>query len=146
MANLNFNKTIIGGRLTADPELKTTPGGNSVTTFSVAVNRKKDKDGNQITDFFNVTAWRQTAEFVCQYFRKASSIMITGRLQTRTWEDNNGSKHYTTEIVADEVFFVDAKSDGQQQPQPQQQSQQYPTYSGTAQSFEDVPNDDDLPF
>jgi len=105
MANFNFNKVILGGRLTADPELKTTPSGVSVTTFTVAVNRRSEK---QPADFFDVTAWRQTAEFVTRYFRKASSICIVGSLQTRSWTDKQGQKRFATEIVADEVFFVDA--------------------------------------
>lgn len=110
MANFNFNKVIIGGRLTADPELKTTPTGISVVSFTVAVNRR---GGDQTADFFNVTAWRQTAEFVCKYFRKASSICIVGSLQTRNWTDKDGNKRYTTEIVADEANFVDAKNESE---------------------------------
>jgi single-strand DNA-binding protein len=104
MANFNFNKVILGGRLTADPELKTTPGGVSVTVFTVAVNRKSAKEA---ADFLNVIAWRQTAEFVTRYFRKASSICVVGSVQSRSWTDKNGVKQFATEIVADEVFFVD---------------------------------------
>ena len=110
MSNFNFNKVILGGRLTADPELKSTPGGLYVTTFSVAVNRR-GKD--QQTDFINVTAWRQTAEFVTRNFRKASGICIVGAIQTRSWTDPQGQKRYATEVVADEVFFVDSKSEAQ---------------------------------
>lgn len=112
MANFNFNKVILGGRMTADPELKTTPSGISVTSFTVAVNRRfGGKDGEQAqADFFNVTAWRATAEFICKFFRKASSICVMGSLQTRSWE-KDGAKHYATEIVADEVYFVDAKGE-----------------------------------
>ena len=103
MANFNFNKVIIGGRLTADPELKTTSSGISVTTFSVAVNRKYQAKNAEDTqaDFFNVTAWRQTAEFVTRYFHNASSICVVGTLQNRSWVDNNNMKQYRTEIVAD---------------------------------------------
>ena len=109
MANFNFNKVILGGRLTADPELKTTPGGVSVTTFTVAVNRNyKSQDEKQTANFFNVIAWRQTAEFITRYFRKASSICLVGSLQSRSWTDQQGQKHFGTEIVADEAFFVDA--------------------------------------
>lgn len=113
MANFNFNKAIIGGRMTADPELKTTPSGVAVTTFTVAVNRRfGGKNGEEAqADFFNVTAWRQTAEFICKYFRKASSICVVGSLQTRTWTDQQGQKRYATEIVADEAYFVDAKNE-----------------------------------
>ena len=104
---------ILGGRLTADPVLKTTPSGIPVTTFTVAVNRRfGGKNGEDAqADFFNVTAWRQTAEFITRYFRKASSICVVGSLQTRTWTDQNGQKHYATEIVADEAYFVDAKNE-----------------------------------
>ena len=113
MANFNFNKVILGGRLTADPELKTTPSGISVTSFTVAVNRRfGGKNGEDAqADFFNVTAWRQTAEFITRYFRKASSICVVGSIQTRTWIDQNGQKRFATEIVADEAYFVDAKSE-----------------------------------
>ena len=112
MANFNLNKVILGGRLTADPELKTTPSGLSVTTFTVAVNRKAAKSGeNPQADFISVTAWRQTAEFITKYFRKASSICIVGSIQTRSWTDQQGQKRFATEIVADEAYFVDAKSE-----------------------------------
>lgn len=113
MANFNLNKVILGGRLTADPVLKTTPSGISVTSFTVAVNRRfGGKNGEDAqADFFNVTAWRQTAEFITRYFRKASSICVVGSIQTRTWMDQNGQKRFATEIVADEAYFVDAKSE-----------------------------------
>jgi single-strand DNA-binding protein len=108
----NFNKIIIAGRLTADPELKQTQGGNTVATFSVAVNRRKSADCEQVADFFNVVAWRNTAEFICKHFRKGRAIIVCGRLQNRSWEDDKGAKRYTTEIVADEVDFADSKNDG----------------------------------
>lgn len=119
MANFNFNKVILGGRLTADPELKTTLSGNSVTSFTVAVNRRfGGKAGEEAqADFLNVTAWRQTAEFITRYFRKASSICIVGSIQTRSWTDQNGQKRFATEIVADEAYFVDAKSENPIAPQ-----------------------------
>jgi single-strand DNA-binding protein len=110
MSNFNFNKVILGGRLTADPELKSTPDGVYVTTFTVAVSRR-GKD--QPADFINVTAWRQTEEFVTRNFRKASGICIVGSIQTRSWTDPQGQKRYATEVVADEVFFVDSKSEAQ---------------------------------
>lgn len=113
MANFNFNKVIIGGRLTADPELKTTPTGISVTSFTIAVNRSfgSGEKKEQQADFFNVTAWRQTAEFITRFFRKSSSIAVMGSLQNRSWVDSQGIKRYATEIVADEAYFVDAKSE-----------------------------------
>ena len=109
MANFNFNKVIIGGRLTSDPELKTTPSGISVTSFTIAVNRRfGSKNGEDAqADFINVTAWRQTAEFVARYFNKGKPILICGQLQTRSWTDQNGQKHYATEVVAEEAAFVE---------------------------------------
>lgn len=137
-ANFNFNKVIIGGRLTADPELKQTQGGHSVVSFSVAVNRRTKPGEEQKSDFFNVTAWRQTADFVSRYFHKGSSICIVGVLQTSTWQDQNGQKHYRTDIVADEVMFVDSKSENQSAPSfiP----------GAITPNFEEIKTDDDLPF
>ena len=113
MANFNFNKVILGGRLTADPELKTTQSGIAVVTFSVAVNRRYTKNAAQQneTDFFNVTAWRQTAEFVSRYFKKGSSICVVGTIQNSKWTDQQGATRYRTDIVADEVMFVDSRSE-----------------------------------
>lgn len=142
MANFNFNKVIMGGRMTADAELKQTQNGTSVTTFSIAVNRRYSKDAQQnIADFFNVTAWRQTAEFVSQYFKKGSSICIVGTLQNRSWTDQQGQKHYATDIIADEVMFVDSKSDNAQNSQPN-----YNLYQQAQPNFEEMKDDDDLPF
>ena len=111
MANFNFNKVILGGRLTADPELKTTQSGVSVTTFPIAVNRKANKDGESVPDFFSVTAWRNTAEFVSRFFRKGSHICVVGSMQARSWTDKNGVKHSGVDVIADEAMFVDAKSE-----------------------------------
>lgn len=164
MANFNFNKVILGGRLTADPELKSTPSGVSVTSFTVAVNRRfGGKEGEQPqADFINVTAWRATAEFITKYFRKASSICIVGSIQTRSWADQQGQKRFATEIVADEAYFVDAKGEmpGQSAPQvyasPAAVSQQngympndygvQSPMSAPAPAMEMMGNDDDLPF
>lgn len=156
MANYNFNKVILGGRLTADPELKTTPSGISVTSFTVAVNRRfGTKEGEQPqADFFNVTAWRQTAEFITKFFRKASSICIVGSLQTRSWTDQQGQKRFATEIVADEAYFVDAKAEMPAAAAPANQSAA-PAYGGympegyaaaPAPSFEELADDEELPF
>ena len=142
MANFNFNKTILGGRLTADPELKTTPSGVSVTSFTVAVNRPgKGKDGKTQADFINVTAWRQTAEFITRFFHKASSICVVGAIQTRSWTDPQGQKHYATEVVADEAYFVDSKGEAAQ-PSSQYVPEQY-TSGGFRQEGD---GDEDLPF
>jgi single-strand DNA-binding protein len=142
MANFNLNKTILGGRLTADPELKTTPSGLSVTSFTVAVNRRgKGKDGETQADFINVTAWRQTAEFITRFFHKASSICVVGTIQTRSWTDQQGQKHYATEVVADEAYFVDSKGEAAQ-PSSQYVPEQY-TSGGFRQEGD---GDEDLPF
>jgi single-strand DNA-binding protein len=151
MANFNLNKVILGGRLTADPELKTTPSGVSVTTFTIAVNRKYGGKDNEQTqaDFIIVTAWRSTAEFVSRFFRKASSICVVGSIQTRSWTDQQGQKHFATEIVADEAYFVDSKSESANDVQPNAQlSTAYVPESYTAQppKFEDVTDDEEMPF
>ena len=154
MANFNFNKVILGGRLTADPELKQTQSGLSVVTFSIAVNRRYSKDAQQTeTDFFNVTAWRQTAEFITRYFRKASSICVVGTIQTRSWTDNQGQKRYATEVVADEACFVDAKSEspvsGGSQGAYVPDNYGTPAFSSQqagAPKFEELSDDEELPF
>ena len=153
MANFNFNKVMLGGRLTADPELKQTQSGIPVASFSIAVNRRFGaKDGNQPqADFFNVTAWRATAEFVSRYFKKGSSIFVVGTIQNRSWTDPQGVKHYATDIVADEVSFVDSRNEGPAAGQGQYTPDAYttPSYSTPADSapkFEEIKGDDDLPF
>lgn len=103
-----LNVVITMGRLVKDPELRVTNSGKSVTSFTVAVDNRFDKEK---TDFFDVIAWRQTAEFVCKYFRKGSMIAIQGRLATRTWEDKNGNKRKAVEIVADNVSFCGGKNE-----------------------------------
>lgn len=113
MSNLNLNKVILGGRLTADPEIKQTPNGVAVCNFSVAVNRKYSKDGDQQTDFINCQAWRNTAEFIGKYFGKGSSICVIGSIQTRSWKDKYGNNRYATEVMVDEALFVDGKNDAQ---------------------------------
>lgn len=132
MANFNINKVILGGRLTADPELKQTPSGVSVCQFSLAVNRRFSKEGEEKqADFINCTAWRNTAEFISKYFRKGSSLCVVGQVQTRSWTDSNNQKRYATEVVADEAMFVDGKNDSQ----------------GTeAPNFTEMNVDDDFPF
>jgi single-strand DNA-binding protein len=113
MANFNFNKVILGGRLTADPELKTTTSGVSVTTFTLAITRRfGGRNGEERqSDFITVTAWRQTAEFITRFFHKGSNICVVGSLQTRSWIDQNQQKHFVTEVVADEGYFVDSASE-----------------------------------
>ena len=150
MANFNFNKVMLGGRLTADPELKTTQNNINVVTFSIAVNRNfRSKDAGQQADFFNVTAWRATADFVSRYFRKGSSIFIVGSIQNRSWTDQQGQKRYATDIIAEDVQFVDSRSESSSSGQyvPDSYNAE-PSFSGGAEApkFEEIKGDDDLPF
>ena len=106
-----MNKAILVGNLTKDPEMRTTPNGVSVTSLTVAVNRRyKSQDGQQQTDFISCVAWRGTAEFIAKYFTKGSKIGVVGSLQTRTYDDQNGNKRYVTEVVCDEAEFVTSKA------------------------------------
>ena len=104
----SLNKVILIGHMTANPELKQSTSGVSVCSFSIGVSRRYTK-GEQQTDFITIIAWRQQAEFVCRYFKKGSSICVCGSLQTRTWTDNRNNKRYATEVIADEVSFVERK-------------------------------------
>lgn len=101
-----FNKVILIGNLTADPELKQTQNGTSVCSFNVAVNRFSKDPNEPKVDFFTVVAWQAKAEFVSRYFSKGKPILVCGRLENRTWTDKNGNKRISTEIIAEEVSFV----------------------------------------
>lgn len=106
-----LNVVAIQGRLTHDPELKTTPNGVSVCSFRIACERSYSSKGEERkADFFTITAWRQTAEFVCKYFQKGSMIAIEGSLQTRQYQDKNGNNRTATEVLAAEVGFCGSKS------------------------------------
>ena len=152
--SLNLNKVVLAGRVTADIELKQTTTGISMVNFSVAVNRRyvsksSDAQAQQQADFINVIAWRNTAEFISKYFHKGSAICITGSIQTRKWQDQQGNNRYATEVVADEAMFVESKSDASQGSySPEAYSA--PSFSsgaGEAPKFEDVNTDDSfLPF
>lgn len=159
----SLNKILLIGRLTADPELKQTQSGVPVVTFSIAVNRRFTKQGEQPqTDFIRVTAWRQQAEFVSRYFSKGKAIFVLGALQQRTWTDQSGQKRYDYEVVADEVSFVESKAAEESYggnrnfsvPDMPPVDSGVKAFSGGAQStpaaqndvFEDLASDDDLPF
>lgn len=102
-----INKVILSGRITHDIEIRQTPNGNTVTQFSIAVERSYAKQGEERqTDFITCVAWGKKAEFIGQYFSKGRSIVIIGNLRTRTYEDKNGSKHYVTEVFVDEAQFT----------------------------------------
>ena len=110
-----LNHITIMGRLTRDPELRRTGSGIAVASFSLAVDRDfSPKDGGEReTDFIDCVAWRQTGEFVSKYFTKGSMIVVSGRLQIRNWNDKDGNKRRTAEVVADNVYFGDSKRDGE---------------------------------
>ena len=153
MSNLNLNKVVLCGRLTADPELKQTQNGIAVVSFSLAVNRRftrgADGQGNSQADFINCVAWRQTAEFISRYFKKGSSLCITGSIQTRTWTDTqSGQKRYATEVMADEVTFTSSASNGAGAPAGSYTPEAYgtPSFSTGSANFEEIPNDESLPF
>ena len=155
MSALNLNKVVLAGRITADPELKQTPSGVSVLRFTLAVNRrfsKNNEQGEQQTDFITMVAWRQTAEFIAKYFKKGSAICVTGSIQTRTWQDTQGQKRYSTDVVVDEAMFVDSRSEsGNAQgnsymPDAYNAAPSYSSNAGAAPNFEELTTDDDLPF
>ena len=151
-----MNKAILIGRLTADPELQTTPSGISTVRFCVAVNRRfKNAEGGYDADFLYCIAWRQQAEFICKYFKKGSSIGVSGAIQTSSWEGTDGKRQYKTEIVVEEVAFCEkANQSGQAQSyasQVQQSTQQ--TVNDPLDDLNNMgfveqldENEDDLPF
>lgn len=148
----SFNKVILIGNMTADPELKQTNNGLSVCSFSIAVNRRTKSDNEQSVDFINVVAWRQSAEFVARYFKKGKPILVCGQLQTRSWTDNQGNKRTSTEVLADEVSFVGSENQtqsanqaGGQYPNPAAWGKPQQTQISTSQMVP-VTDDGDLPF
>ena len=112
-----LNKVFIMGRLTRDPELRRTQSGTPVTSFSLAVDRDfKSQGGEKETDFIDVVAWRNTAEFVAKYFTKGRMAVVEGRLQIRDWKDKDGNNRRSAEVVADNIYFGDSKRDGAGEP------------------------------
>ena len=166
----SINRVILMGRLTADPELRQTPSGVSTCQFTVAVTRAfADKaSGERQSDFINVVAWRQTAEFVCRYFNKGRLILVEGDLRTRTYDDKRypDVRHYVTEVYADNVSFGETKgsadgggnysrpqnnnynnsSNNYQQPPRQDYGQQNPVSVSDLSDFTEVISDSELPF
>lgn len=138
-----LNKVIITGRLTANPELKTTQSGTNVTQFSLAVQRNfKNGNGEYNTDFINVTAWRKQAEFVSNYFGKGQLITVVGSLQSRSYEDKEGNKRSIFEVVAEEVLFAESrKSDNSSN----NSGMNIASQGGNTMEFEEV-TDEELPF
>ena len=154
-----LNLMVITGRLTAYPELKTTPGGVSVTSFTVAVDRPHQRSGQERqTDFFDVVAWRNNAEFITRYFSKGDLICVQGYMTTRTYTDKNGANRKVYELVAESAHFCESKKSREEgpvvtvskaaypTPQPPEPVQQEPSYSQTG--FNDFTelSSDDMPF
>ena len=106
-----LNRTILMGRLTRDPELRSTTNGTQVTSFTLAVERPKSKDAESVTDFIDIVAWRKTAEFVCKWFRKGQLVAVEGRIQVRPYTDKDGNNRKAVEVVAGEVHFAERKKE-----------------------------------
>lgn len=138
-----FNLVVLTGRLTADPELKTTSNGISVTTFSIAVDRRYRSGEERQTDFITIVAWRSSAEFITKYFKKGSLIGIEGSIQTRKYQDKNGNSRTAFEVVANNVQFVESKRDSSET-----MSEPASFSNADANDFADLGDsaDDDLPF
>lgn len=132
-----MNKVVLMGRLTREPETRFTQTNNvQVTSFTLAVNRRFVKEGEERqADFINIVAWNKTAEFVSKYFKKGQQVGVIGRIQTRTWDDEQGQKHYVTEVVAEEAYFADSKKESNE---PAGQSMQEEMFFSN--------DDDELPF
>ena len=144
-----LNCAAIMGRLVADPELRSTGTGVSVTSFTIAVDKSYVRQGEERqADFIDVVAWRQTAEFVCKYFHKGSMIAVQGSIQTRNYEDKNGNKRKSTEIIADNISFCGGKNENSAGASAAPAfSEPAPSYSTADEGdFQEIPDEDDLPF
>lgn len=153
-----LNRAILMGRLVADPELRQTPNGVSVCSFRIAVDRNYSRDRERQTDFIDIVAWRQTAEFVSRYFAKGKMIIIEGSIQTRNYEDKNGNKRTAVEVVADNVQFGESKSASQGSgssyssapsnnfSRPAAPAEPASYSSGSFGDFSEIDGEDDLPF
>lgn len=134
-----MNKVILLGRMVKDVELRHTQTNKAVCSFTVAVNRhSKNEEGQYETDFINCAAWDKQATFISQYFHKGDAIALVGRLQTKTWEDKDGKKHYVTEVIVGEVYFAGKKASGENQSQTQNT-----TVENSSMAIE---SEDELPF
>ncbi len=140
-----MNKVVLMGRLTKDPELRYTSGNNTaVCSFTLAVNKRFSKQGEEKqADFFNIVAWEKNAEFCGKWFEKGRQVSVIGRLQNRTWDDNEGKKHYITEIVAEECYFADSKKSegGNNYQKPSAGGNE-----GQSDGFYPLDGEDELPF
>lgn len=144
-----INNVVLMGRLTADPELRTTTSGISTARFTIAVDRDYVRNGEERqADFIRVVAWRQTAEFICRYFKKGSMIAVTGSIQTGSYDDKNGNRVYTTDVVVDRASFCGSKAEtGSAGNAYVQSGGAAPAYqTGSASDFEEIPDEEELPF
>ena len=141
-----MNKVILMGRLTRDPEVRYTQTNNTlVASFSLAVNRRFVRQGEERqADFINIVAWSKLGEFCSKYFKKGQQVGVIGRIQTRTWDDENGVKRYVTEVVAEEAYFADSKRDGMGDGASFENT--FGTSLASANPEFTVASDDDLPF
>ncbi len=138
-----MNKVILMGRLTKDPELKyTTANNTAVCSFTLAINRRFAKQGEEKqADFIPIVVWSKLAEFCGKYFQKGRQVAVVGRIQTRTWDDNEGKKHYATEVIAEEAYFADSRRSDEGPSRPFEGEN-----AGQADGFFPVDDDDELPF
>ncbi len=139
-----LNKAILMGRFTRDPELRSTPQGVSTCSFSLAVDRNFVRQGEERkADFISCVAWRQTAEFVSKYFKKGNLVAVEGSIQSRTWDDAEGKRHYATEVLVNQVYFVESKRDAQS---AQEAAPLGGDYGSLPDPIAPMGTDDDLPF
>lgn len=142
-----MNTICLMGRMTADPELRSTQTGVSVTGFTLAVDRDYTPKGQEKqADFIPVVAWRQTAEFVCKYFRKGQRAALTGSLQTRSYTDRDGNKRTAYEVVAEHVYFAESKKDSGAPAPTVDYNESVPQSVPPTDDFEEIPDDSELPF
>ena len=154
-----MNKVILMGRFTRDPEMRQSQQGTPVVSFSLAVDRRFAKEGQQSADFINCVAWSRLAEFICKYFQKGSMIAVSGRLQSRTYDDKDGKRQYVTEVVVEDAYFTGSRGDSNATSQgdnfQRQPSFQRPQAQSTAPNFDEFEamgfspmdgSEDDLPF
>lgn len=145
-----YSVTVMMGRLVENPELRHTTGDIAVTTFRLAVDRPYRKDGKSIADFFDVVAWRSTAELICNYFKKGKPILVQGHFENRSYKADDGTKRYRTELIAERVSFTGDSSGKEKaplpEPPPDPKSQDSNRPSDSSKEDIPMPTDDDLPF
>lgn len=141
-----INRVVLMGRLVANPELKKTQSGISVTAFRIAVDRSYAKAGEERqADFIDIVAWRNTAEFICKHFAKGSLIAIDGQLQSRTYRAKDGSNRYVVEVIADSASFTGERRE-QSNYTPAQNNATQANFGANTEGFDEIPEDTDLPF